>query len=280
MLDITEKNRDWVFPVEERQFIPMGRTEPVQGWKTLVRTDGEKDEVLHVCRDTYTMLSHDDVVNSTYDAVKKANISNDFEFEVRCVNSGRQLEVEVLFNDLIIEPKKNDHIKYRIRAYNSLDGSFAYQTTADAMRLFCMNGCTTPDAISKVWARHTSQISTEGGSAKIVRGLENFHNQKDVYQAWAKHKIARDDAERFIKKCVVARSSKTSEEKHNQKQLETLMGQLDTEFKTLNKTKWALYNCLTHWATHTKETASPIRTTRHRENVIAKAMKTDMWETI
>ncbi len=268
-------NNDWDFEVEEVPVIPVGMSEPIEGWKSLIRTDTNK--VLHLHRNTYQKLLHDDVVNSTYDSIKKADISNDFNFEVRGLDDGRKLQIDVLFNDVVTEPSKGDYVKYRVRAWNSYDGSWAYQTSADALRLWCLNGCTTPDAISKVWMRHTSQVSTEGASDKIISGLETFHNQKELWNDYMHTRVSKHNAEKFFKNQVVALKSKTYEEKWNQRQLENLMGQLNNEFNDLGKNKWALYNCLTHWATHTSKSSSPENVTRYREGVVARAMNTRAW---
>ena len=52
----------------------------VNSHKALIRTDTE--EVLAVHGNGYHIISHDDVVNSTYDALKQADISSDYEFKV------------------------------------------------------------------------------------------------------------------------------------------------------------------------------------------------------
>lgn len=279
MLDFTtQSSDDWTFEVEERRFIPEGLTTPVDGWKALVRPD--TGETLHIHRDSYKMLPHDDVVNSTYDSIKNTNISQDFDFDVKCLESGKKLQIDVIFNDLVTTPAVDDHVKYRIRAWNSYDGSWAYQTVADAFRLWCLNGCTTTDQLSQVWMRHTSQVSTEGAANKIMLGLETFHAQKDLWQGWMISKIKRDHAEEFFKKQLIANKTKTSEEKFNSKQLEKLMGQLDTEFKELGQNKWALYNCMTHWATHTTGTKSPHNVTRDREAKVAKALNSQAWSSL
>ena len=128
MLDFTTEN-NWNFEtIKEPVLRPNGQEVP--NLFNLVRTD--TDEVLHTHRNSYTVLPHDDVVNSTYDSIKAANISDDFDFKVDCLDSGRKMKIEVLFNDLVTEPSVGDHVKFRIRAYNSYDGSWAFQTSADA----------------------------------------------------------------------------------------------------------------------------------------------------
>ena len=47
---------------------------------------------------------------------------------------------------------------------------------------------------------------------------------------------------------------------------------METEPGHLGKNKWALYNTMTEWATHTDESRSPAVTRRLRENQVAKAV--------
>jgi hypothetical protein len=276
MLDFTNTTEDtWNFKVNELPLIPQGMTQPVDGWKVLVRED--TGQHLHVHRNSYQMLPHDDVVNATYDSIKNANISTDFDFNVKCLESGRKLEIDILFNDLVATPSVDDHVKYRVRAYNSYDGSWAFQTVADAFRLWCLNGCTTRESISRLWMRHTSQISTEGAADKIIKGLETFHTQKDLWQEWMAQKVTKKGAENFFKATLIKNKTKSSEESWNKKQLEVLMGQLDNEFRDLGKNKWAVYNCMTHWATHTTANKNPHNVTRDRESKVAFALNHDRW---
>ena len=95
-----------------------------------------------------------------------------------------------------------------------------------------------------------------------------------------KQKITAKKAENFFKKYLINHQTKSSEEKYNSKQLEKLMGQLKTETKDLGHNKWALYNCMTHWASHTAEHKSPVSVTRDREQKIAKAINTKAWAEI
>jgi len=64
---------------------------------------------------------------------------------------------------------------------------------------------------------------------------------------------------------------------HNQKQLENLMGQLDTEMGLLGPNKWAVYNCMTHWSTHTTDNKKPHKVTRQRERLVGQVLNTKAW---
>ena len=272
MLDFTN---DYDFNILELPLIPQGMQKPVEGWKLLVRED--TGEHLHVHRDSYQVLPHADVVQATEDALKAADISSDYDFNVYCHDKGRKLEIDVKFNNLVIDPAVGDHVKFRVRGLNSYDGQWALQTVTDALRLWCDNGCVTADSVSSIWQRHTNSISVEGIENKIKLGVETFFNQKEQWQEWMKTKVERDDVEKLFRSQLVKRASKTSEEKHNKKQLENLMGQLDTEFSGLGENKWAVYNCMTHWATHTNDNKKPHMVTRKREKAVGQVLNTKQW---
>ena len=67
--------------------------------------------------------------------------------------------------------------------------------------------------------------------------------------------------------------SHTSKFKHNETQLEKLMEQFHSEKAKLGRNKWALYNTMTAWATHTDALASPAAARRTRQTQVASAMQ-------
>lgn len=274
MLDFTNTTNDWNFEtVKEPVMRPNGQI--MENIYNLVRTD--TDEVLHTHNNSYTVLSHDDAVNAAYDAVKEADISQDFSVDIKCMDSGRKLKGTILFNDLTIEPQKGDHVKLRMDFFNSYDASWAYANQLAGLRLVCTNGMVSPQAIAKVWARHTANINVQASVSQIAQGMDTFFHNKEQWQQWMKVKVSRNQAEALFKATVVKRRQKATDERHNAKQLEVLLGQLDNEFSTLGKNKWALYNCLTHWSSHTEASKTPEIAQRSREAKVASAMNSKEW---
>lgn len=263
------------FEIEERPAYFEGYDGPT-GSKGLFRKDNGK--LLHVHNDSYTLLKNDDVINAQFDAIRKANISQDFDFNVTCLDEGRKLKVDVIFNDVIIEPEVGDYVKFRATAFNSYDGSWAYQSQTDGLRLWCTNGCTTPDTIARVWARHTAHLNVNNEADRVARGLDIFLNQKDLWNQYRNTPIDLEQAAHFFKTQVVAKKSKVEDDAFNKKQATRLIDQLAIEVQQLGKNKWALYNCLTHWATHTQDCKLPEGVTRDREQKIASAMRSNAWK--
>lgn len=263
------------FEVMEKPLTVDGYGE-IPKFKALFR--GDTNQLLHVHNESYTVLSNETVINAQYDAIKKANISGDFDFNVTSLDDGRKLKVEVLFNDVVIEPEVGDYVKFRATAFNSYDGSWAYQSQTDGLRLWCKNGCTTPDTIARVWARHTAHLNVSNEADRVARGLDIFLNQKELWDQYRNTPINLEQAAQFFKTQVVATKSKVEDDTFNKKQATRLIDQLAIEVEQLGKNKWALYNCLTHWATHTHECKLPEGVTRDREQTIARAMRSNAWK--
>ena len=112
----------------------------------------------------------------------------------------------------------------------------------------------------------------------MINGFRHFMSRKDVWQDWMHTKIEQEQVENFFKKTVCkAFTRQQSVTKTNEKQLENLLGIWSDERKALGSNKWALYNCLTYWATHTKDLRKPEIAKYNRESTIASAMRSKEW---
>jgi hypothetical protein len=266
------------FPVETQPiFDRFGNEIPDQ--KCVMRTD--TNTVLGVHGSRYQIIKHDDVVSSLMDAVKASNISRDFTTNFSVIEDGRKLRGEILFNDLTVEPKVGDYVKFRISFFNSYDGSWAFSQAADGLRLWCLNGCTNASKTASSKFKHTQSVNIEGSAAKMIFGLETFVNQPHIWRDWMVSNVTDDMAETFFK-ATIAKSftNQVQHQKTNEKQLERLLSIWHDEANQLGSNKWALYNAMTYWSSHTKELKNPEVARRNREDAISKAMQHKLWEAI
>ena len=263
-------------------------------WQTLFTESGSKidshralvndrtDKILAVHGNGYHVITHDDVVNSTYDAVKQANITNDYNFKITDYDNGRKLKIDIIFPDLIVQPMLDDHIRFQIQVYNSYDASWALSQSAKAFRLWCMNGCTTPDTVSHQRTKHTKNGSLGlDTSADLMRqGVRQFFNDKNMWATYTKQPMNWSTVESFFKKELVKTSHRYRDHNEfNKKQLDNLLSIHGDQVNHLGHTAWAAYNTMTQWATHTSDCAVPENAQRQRSDQIAKAMRSDDWKT-
>jgi len=268
MLDF--QSNSYNFPVEE-QPVYTQEGELIPDHKCIVRTDTGKTLGLHGSR--YRMIPHDDVVNSILDGVKASNLTSDYEVNVDVIEDGRKLRGEIIFPDLVQQPAVGDYVQFRVSFFNSYDGSWSFSQQANGLRLWCLNGCTTPDAIARSRFKHTTSVNVDGSAAKIINGAEHFMGRSKQWQSWMQTRLNNDQVEQFFRSTICKVVTKQQQvTKTNEKQLENLISGWDREKVDLGWNKWALYNCLTHWATHTNDLKSPQIARYNREIAISNAM--------
>jgi len=268
MLDF--QSNSYNFPVEE-QPVYTQEGELIPDHKCIVRTDTGKTLGLHGSR--YRMIPHDDVVNSIVDGVKASNLTSDYEVSVDVIEGGRKLRGEIIFPDLVQQPAVGDYVQFRVSFFNSYDGSWSFSQQANGLRLWCLNGCTTADAIAKSRFKHTASVNVDGSAAKIIGGAEHFMGRSKQWQSWMQTRLNNDQVEQFFRSTICKVVTKQQQvTKTNEKQLENLISGWDREKVDLGWNKWALYNCLTHWATHTNDLKSPQIARYNREIAISNAM--------
>ena len=268
MLDF--QSNSYNFPVEEQPVFTQDG-ELIPDHKCIVRTDTGKTLGMHGSR--YKMIPHEDVVESIIDGVKASNLTSDYEVSVSVADDGRKLRGEIIFPDLVQEPAVGDYTQFRVSFFNSYDGSWPFSQQANGLRLWCLNGCTTPDAIAKSRFKHTSSVNVDGSAAKIIGGAEHFMGRSKEWQSWMRTRLNNDQGEQFFRSTICKVVTKQKQMvKTNEKQLENLILGWDREKVDLGWNKWALYNCLTHWATHTNDLRSPEVARYNREILISNAM--------
>ena len=273
MLDFN--SQDYSFPVEMQPVFTEEGNE-IPNHKCIVRTDTGDTLGLHGSQ--YKMIPHDDVVNSIIDGVSAANLSTDYEVKVDVIDNGRKIRGEIVFGDIIQQPSVGDIIKYRISFFNSYDGSWAFAQRANALRLFCLNGCTTPDLIASSRFKHTASVDVLGSADKVISGADHFMNRAEEWQSWMKSQLNDDQAESFFRSTLCKVTTKQKQvEKTNERQLENLLSGWNDEIRLLGRNKWALYNCLTSWATHTNDLRAPQVARYNREAAISNAMRHNLW---
>ena len=246
--------------------------------RCIVRTD--TNEVLGVHGSKYKAVKHDDVVNSVFDAVDAAGISNDYNHMIKTYDNGAKLKGIIRFNDLTIEPSVGDIVAFQLTFFNSYDGTWAFQQSAEGLRLDCLNGMVSQHAVAKTWQKHTANIDVKASASKLQAALDQFLLTKEQYWAWQRISVTDQEAENFFKQKVSKIKNNTSTFKWNERQLDNLMDCWFKDSAALGKNKWALYNALTYWSSHTEDSKSPANTQRLREGVVAKAINKWDWQTV
>jgi hypothetical protein len=265
---------DYDFPVEMQDvFSEDGKIIPTH--KVAMRLDTLEPMGLH--SPTYKLSPYGDAVDQLMSAVDEANISKDYKLTTTVLEGGRKLKGEILFPDLTIEPDVGDIVAFRIQFFDSYSGAWAFQQIIDALRLWCLNGCVNSLGIAQSWGKHTKNLDVSASAGKLAGGMEFFLTQEDTWKAWRGVKVEQWQAEHLFRKTLAKRPHNRGytvdvQQQANVKQLDNLLSIYAKEKQQLGANKWALYNAMTHWSTHTDESSTPVNTRKIREAAVADAM--------
>lgn len=275
---------DYRFPVKELPLVAMENEESRyfidrSKYKAIVRTDTH--EVLGVHSGKYNMVEHNDIVENIMEGVALANISRDYDHNIRVYEGGAKLHGSFIFNDLIQkDPEVNDIIRFKVDYMNSYDGMWSIMINAYGERLFCLNGCTSPEAVTREKNRHTSGFNVQASADQITRALEVFFNDRERWDAWRATKTTNDQVKKVFEKTLAKPTTPTETNKVNWKQLTKLMGNYNQERNILGNNKWAAYNAATDWASHPENVPNPHRVIVRRQDAVQKMLNSKAWETI
>jgi len=244
--------------------------------KAIIRTD--TGAVLGTHGGAYQMITHSEVVDKMEQAARRSELSRDYTHTQRVYENGAKMRGTIAFNDLVIEPQVGDYIKFHVDYTNSYDGAWSIMIKAEGYRLWCSNGCANPKALSFDRNKHTSGFSLAGTQAKINNAITGFFDSEGIWQKYATQSVSQLEAETFLKATICKRNTNTTMIKVNETKLEKLMGLFRVEANKLGSNKWALYNALTYWSSHTQDANHPHRAEILRHNEVSKAIQTSRWD--
>jgi len=266
---------DYNFAVESRN-VYNAKGEIIPGYQSIERISDDACLGLHKSR--YKLVPYENIVSGTIDAIQAANISKDYTTNFKLVDDGAKMRGEILFNDLTVEPAVGDFVKFRISFFSSYDGTWAFEMNADGLRLWCTNGCASPYAAARTKQRHMTSLNIESATAKIEMSMHNFFEEPERWNKWRSEKVSTHWVENFFSATIArAPTHIKSRKKINMIQLENLMQQWSREADQLGSNKWALYNTMTHWSSHTQDYKNPEVTRRNRELAVVSALSSKAW---
>jgi len=239
----------------------------------------------------YKTIPHIDLYKKHTEKLLDSNLgSGALEVIDQTWDNGAKARRTIHFLDHKTEVKNNDNICLRSDIFNSIDGSWAFQTFTGAFRSLCLN--TLVFGGQKFYherRKHTSGLNVNSALSKISNTLDIYTNQSDKFKKWSNAKVTDAQVIQLLANTVAKKESKTvatldlhdimgddvyKKDVYNKDLVNTnlcdyLYYRYQQEQGSLGQTLWALYNAVTHWSTHTDETFE-------RENKKGKVIEISM----
>jgi len=291
---IDEMRREYDFPVEMYDltaFPKSGLKDNDVSWSSthvpqnmaqaVVRTD--TNAVLGVHTGSYKLVPHSEIVDKINAAVIASGLSNNVEHTVETFENGAKLRGKFRFHDITVkDPVIGDMIRFDVDYLNSYDGQWSIMMRAQGYRLWCDNGCASPNPLTFDRRKHTAGFSVEGSAEKIKNSVKIFHEDRERWETWSKQKLEIPNVQELLEKTLCKSTTATTKSKVNQTRLENIMGQYRKEVSELGANKWALYNACTYWASHAGDkrwaSAQPHRSEVLRHAEVTKLLNSPLWE--
>ena len=156
-----------------------------------------------------------------------------------------------------------DESALQVSAYSSFDGTWCFSLEVGAVRMICLNTQVAIDGFSLYKSKHTPSLDIGHAVRKIGTVLDTYNREAERWGRWREEAV--NDRSAFLTfaqaancKFVSARSASLAiselleePEVYRNRALMYLWQQYTTdERKHLGQNEWAVFNTLTHWATH------------------------------
>ena len=230
------------------------------GKKVLYRQD--TDEPLSIVGDRYQMAQYRDA----WKAAERILVNSDLNLEglerrmEESHNGARAFAVYTLPSHTV-DLGGGDESVLQISAYSSFDGSWCFTLEAGAVRMLCLNTQVAIDGFSLYKSKHTPSLNIAQGVGKISKALTVYEQEADRWKRWKNQTISNRAAFgvfaeaancKFPKSCPLRAVHSLLEEPevYRNKALMYMWNQYGSEQKLLGSNEWAVFNAMTHWATH------------------------------
>jgi hypothetical protein len=195
-------------------------------------------------------------------------------------DNGARARRQIELPRYLIEPRVGDITRFMLDIYDSQNNSWAFQIKFSAMRLWCLNGCTTPDFQIRVYNKHGSApTNMEHGVKAIARAIHDFGQREDEFRKLMNLETRPDDAEEIYKKTIAYSRKKEPWQDHFSKpKLQDLVDDYNIEASYAGHNAYSIYNGATRWATHFETKGSEANAIVNRQTAVAGMLKSKVWK--
>ena len=233
----------------------------------LIRTDTKQYLGNH--SSAYRPVTHSQIVDPVRNILH--DISDEYVPQIKTYDNGAMMVAKFTCRDIRIkDPSKDDYIAFQVTLRNSYNGMWSIMITANGIRLFCLNGCTTADRVANFRLKHNGVFKYNFDHLK--HSVDFFHTNEERYMQWANTKVTEWEVEEMFNKLTYTARPTIDGKYRNETQFCNLMYLWSNYRQDMGQTKWGLYNAVTHWISHPVQASNPHKTIVERESKLISYM--------
>jgi len=233
----------------------------------IIRTD--TDEYLGNHSKSYRPVTHAKVLDPVIDIVDSMNTP--YVTQVNMIDNGAMMEAKIICKEICFDdPAMQDYIAFQITVRNSYNGVWSVMIQADGLRLWCMNGCTTPDKVANYRQKHNGHFNYNFDQIKDSINL--FRGNEPRFREWYNTPVKYDEAVSLFDKLTYTPKPTIDGRYRNETQYQRLQQHWREYRDSIGCNKWGLYNAVTHWISHPVNVSSTNKTIVERNSKMLSYM--------
>ena len=237
--------------------------------KILVRDDNH--ESVGVVGSKYEIAQHPDAFRTVERIIARSDLDvTDISRDIQVSHDGARAYGIYTLPAHSLDLGNGDVSALQISTRNSFDGSWCFHVDVGAVRMLCLNGQVFLTDFAMFKARHTAGLNMEHAARKLTRAIDTYQNEAELWAKWRATAVTDNEAfKTFAEVASCKFITKTKAMAYDVAQLivepevyrnRTLMRlwehYVTDEKRVLGSNAWAMYNTMTHWATHAEATKS------------------------
>ena len=254
--EIDGKQKDGAVLKDAEGNLIEGTYKEIPNYSQVWDTTNERPIPNGVVGSKYHPTAYHELVDRCSEGLVKANLDTGCVVKDAMHEGGAKFVRTISYPNITIEPKtrkEGDIIRFEIVLRSSLDGSWVHSLQILPIRLLCSNGMVGVDSNYKLIFnfKHTTGFTAEMIRDKVLIGQESFQEMSQWFEALSNAEVTTSDVKSLLKQTLFKKQAQKDAELKENKTFNWMMEQFLKETKDLGMTMWAVYNMLTHYATHT-----------------------------
>lgn len=208
----------------------------------------------------YQLVNHLDYFAKQNEALKNTSNLNCKDVQVidNVYEHGAKVQRSIHFLEHTKTFGGRDEVCLRSDTFNSVDQSWMFQQFIGAYRDLCRNTLVFGgERTFHTKRKHTNNLSISSVIGKSGNALELFSSNMELLDKLRSVKCSEQQAKTLFSQTLCARKHRPSEDTSqpvvNKRLLDYLIYRFREDRRDLGENLWLVYNCLTHWSTHTNE---------------------------
>jgi hypothetical protein len=213
------------------------------------------------------------MIETTRSIIERSDLdATGIEETIRTSHDGARTFVQYRLPAHSYATPDGDTASLGLLAVSSFDGTWPFMISAAAVQAACTNlQVFVGGEVAVFKAKHTKNLDIEIGSRVIVKALDMFENQRELWERWTKQSMTDFMAFTEIVKALDIKSAQKIMDDSYSMVPRTIMEAMprrnpDLEYiynkwvgtyrLRLGNNRWAFYNAMTDWSTHAPQRKS------------------------